>query len=155
MSHFETWKTFLRKYIPNVNLISVRRNWVISWNVQRKQELKPVLSLLCRVKNIMWPNTFHCVKGVQIGSFFWSVFSCIRTKYRDLLRKSPYSVRIQENKDQKKLRICSLFTQCLIRRNFKFKWVSLAENCTKTISTFDNLHRLHLKRLTVKLENLA
>ena len=30
----------------------------------------------------------------------------------DLLRKSLYSVRIQENKDQKKLRIWKLFTQC-------------------------------------------
>ena len=50
----------------------------------------------------------HCVKSVQIRSFFWSVFSCIRTKYGDLLRKS---VRIQENKDQKNLRIWTLFTQ--------------------------------------------
>ena len=47
----------------------------------------------------------HCVKSVQIRSFFWSVFSCIRTEYGDLLRKSPYSVQIQENTDQKKLRI--------------------------------------------------
>ena len=54
----------------------------------------------------------HCVKSVQIQSFFWSVFSCIRTEYGDLLRKSPYSVRIQENTDQKKLRIWTLFTQC-------------------------------------------
>ena len=29
--------------------------------------------------------------------FFWSVFSCIQTEYGDSLRKSPYSVRIQEN----------------------------------------------------------
>ena len=28
----------------------------------------------------------HCVKSVQIRSFFWSVFSCIRTEYGDLLR---------------------------------------------------------------------
>ena len=39
----------------------------------------------------------HCVKCVQIRSYFWSVFSCIRTEYGDLLRKSPYSVRRQEN----------------------------------------------------------
>ena len=26
----------------------------------------------------------HCVKSVQIRSFFWSVFSCIRNKYGDL-----------------------------------------------------------------------
>ena len=34
-----------------------------------------------------------------------------RTEYGDLLRKSPYSVRIQENMDQQKLRIWTLFTQ--------------------------------------------
>ena len=45
----------------------------------------------------------HCMKSVQISSFFWSVFSCIRTKYGDLLGQSPYPVRIQENTD--------LFTQ--------------------------------------------
>ena len=48
----------------------------------------------------------------KIRSFFWSVFFCIRTEYRDLLRKSPYSVRIQENGDQKKLRIWTLFRLC-------------------------------------------
>ena len=30
------------------------------------------------------------MKSVQVRSFFWSVFSCIRTEYGDLLRKSPY-----------------------------------------------------------------
>ena len=35
----------------------------------------------------------HCVKNVRI-----------RTKYGDLLFKSPYSVRIRENTEQKKLR---------------------------------------------------
>ena len=34
-------------------------------------------------------------------SYFWSVFSCIRTEYGYLFRKSPYSVQIQENTDQK------------------------------------------------------
>ena len=29
---------------------------------------------------------FHCVKSVQIRSFFWSVFSRIRTEYREILR---------------------------------------------------------------------
>ena len=36
---------------------------------------------------------------------------CIRTEYGDLLRKSPYSFRILENTDQKKLRIWSRLTQ--------------------------------------------
>ena len=41
----------------------------------------------------------HCVKSVQIRSFFWSV-----------LRISPYLVQMRENTDQKKLRIWTLFT---------------------------------------------
>ena len=54
---------------------------------------------------------YHCVKSVHIRSFFWSVFSRIRTKYRSI---SPYSVRMRGNTDQKKLRIWTLFTQCII-----------------------------------------
>ena len=27
---------------------------------------------------------YHCVKSVEIGSYFWSVFSCIRTEYRKI-----------------------------------------------------------------------
>ena len=53
----------------------------------------------------------HCVKSVQIQGFFWSVFSCIWTDYVDLLSKWPYSVGIEENTDQKKVSIWTLFTQ--------------------------------------------
>ena len=53
----------------------------------------------------------HCVKSFQIRSFFWSVFSCIRTEYGYLLRKSLYLVRIQKSTDQKKLRIWTIFKQ--------------------------------------------
>ena len=59
----------------------------------RKGKSKPSLREKC-------PNT----------DFFWSVFSCIRTEYGDLLRNSPYLVRIQKNTDQKNLRIWALFT---------------------------------------------
>ena len=44
--------------------------------------------------------------------FSWSVFSWIQTEYGDLRSKPTYSVRIQENTDQKNLRIWILFTQC-------------------------------------------
>ena len=54
----------------------------------------------------------HCVKSVQIRSIFWSVFSDIWIEYWDLRSKSPHSVRMQENTDQKKLRIWTLFTHC-------------------------------------------
>ena len=55
----------------------------------------------------------HCVKSAQIRSSFWSVFSRIRTEYGEILRISPYSVRMRENTDQKKLRIWTLFTQSI------------------------------------------
>ena len=56
----------------------------------------------------------------KYGVFFWPVFSCIRTKYRDLLGKSLYLVWMQENTDQKKLRIWTLFMQYyyLLEENF-------------------------------------
>ena len=47
----------------------------------------------------IYSNINHCVKSVQIRSFFWPVFSYIRTEYRDLRSKSPYSIRIQENSE--------------------------------------------------------
>ena len=59
------------------------------------------------------PTKYHCVKNEQIRSLFWSIFSCIRTEYGDLFRKSPYSALIQKNTDQKKHCIWTLFTQCI------------------------------------------
>ena len=49
----------------------------------------------------------HCMKWVQIRSHFWPEFPCIWIEYRKIrtrnnsVSKSPYSVRIQENLDQK------------------------------------------------------
>ena len=42
-------------------------------------------------------NIPHCVKSVQIRSFFWSVFSRIQTEYREIRSISLYSVRMREN----------------------------------------------------------
>ena len=52
----------------------------------------------------------HRVKSVSI----WSL-SCPRLSYLDfeIVPISPYSVKMQENTDQKKLRIPTLFTQCV------------------------------------------
>ena len=52
-------------------------------------------------------SSAYCVKSFQIRSFFWSVFSHIRTKYGETRSISTYSVRMRENTDQKKLRIWS------------------------------------------------
>ena len=64
-----------------------------------------------------WEKPFaiaHCMKSVQIRSFFWSVISGSRTEYGEILRISPYSVRLLENTGQKKFRIWTLFTQWLL-----------------------------------------
>ena len=42
----------------------------------------------------------HYVKSVQIRSFFWSVFSCIRTEYGEIRSISSHSVQMRENTDQ-------------------------------------------------------
>ena len=47
-------------------------------------------------------------------SFFWPLFSCILIGYRNLLRKSPYSTRIQGNTDKKNLRVWTPLTQCIV-----------------------------------------
>ena len=54
----------------------------------------------------------HDVNSVQMWSFLWPVFSCIRTECGYLHHKSQYSVRMQENTDQKKFRIWTHFTHC-------------------------------------------
>ena len=46
----------------------------------------------------------HCVKSVQIRSYFWSVFSCIRTEYGDLL-----NLRIQSEYRKIRTRNNSVF----------------------------------------------
>ena len=48
-----------------------------------------------RIKQIMTNISLkmfylHCVRSVQIRSFFWSVFSCIRTEYGDLCSVMGY-----------------------------------------------------------------
>ena len=65
-----------------------------------------------------------CLKNVQKRSFFWSVFSRIRTEYGDLLF---VFTRIRENTCQKKLRIWTLFTQWLCNKSIdvyeKTQWL--------------------------------
>ena len=47
--------------------------------------------------NLHWSLREKCT----YSEFFWSVFSRIRTEYREALRISPYSVQMRENTDQK------------------------------------------------------
>ena len=75
-----------------------------SWKITIFWQFISQLSVQSLWNNLRMLFTIHFVKIVQMRCFFWSIFSCIRTEY------SPYSVRIRENTDQKKLRISTLFT---------------------------------------------
>ena len=90
---------------------------------------------------------YHCMKSVQIWSFFWSVFSCILTEYVDLLHKSPYSVKIQENTDQKKLRIWTLYgVHLCIQSEYKKIWTrknSAYGHFSRSVILLDNASSLH------------
>ena len=53
-------------------------------------------------------------------SFFWSVFSSIRTEYGDLLSKSPYSISAYRKiETRKKFRFWILFTQWEFHQTYK------------------------------------
>ena len=85
----------------------------------------------------------HCMISFQIRSFFWSVFSCIRTEYVDLNRKSPYSVRMRENTDQKKLHLWILLTQCkMIRHTLKILWTLAIKHSYENKLFYFNLQYL-------------
>ena len=51
---------------------------------------------------VTFDTNTDCGKSVQIQTFFWSVFSRIRTEYGEMRSISPYSVQMPENKDHKK-----------------------------------------------------
>ena len=55
----------------------------------------------------------HCVKSVQIQSFFWFVFSRIRTEYGEIRSISIYSVRVRESTDQNLLLSSVIFYSCV------------------------------------------
>ena len=100
----------------NNNILhSVRPSHVNTWALVNKIKVEHVLNHSWRrflwglfgpkgifVSILIFIWRYHCVKSVQIRSFFWSVFSNIRTEYGEMLRISPYSVWIRENTDQKK-----------------------------------------------------
>ena len=97
-------------------IIKVRLNWSITEKCARGTSkncylfCKGISALSCFFFSVTL-TAIHCVKSIQIRSFFWSLFSRIRTEYGEIRSIIPYTVRVRENMDQKKLRIWTLFTQ--------------------------------------------
>ena len=46
------------------------------------------------------------------SELFWSAFSRIQSEYGEILRISPYSVRMRENADQNNSEYGHFFTKC-------------------------------------------
>ena len=65
-----------------------------------------------RVTQYVLIKACHCMKSVQIRSFFYSIFFSVFGLNTEIY--SVNQVRIRENTDQKKLRIWTLFTQCFL-----------------------------------------
>ena len=104
-------------------VLTLLDGWVIEKNL---------LLIKAKIKEFLFYNSPNCVKSVQIRSFFWSAFSHIRTEYGEIQSTFPYSVRMKENKDQKKLRIWALFTQCLVQTLTSTKMQRCIQNPSNT-----------------------
>ena len=101
---------------PREQDMNLRRTWVQALLNEVIQIIKSASKIFTkhdawRFLGLLVSISKHSVKCVQIKSFFWSVFSRIRTVYGEIRSVSPYSVQMRENTDQKKLCIWTLFTQ--------------------------------------------
>ena len=83
-------KRILKKFVKSKSYQKVRHHCY--YTGKYRSEVHSICNLRFNI---------HCVKFVQIRSFFWPVFSRIRTEYGEILRISPYSVQMRENTDQK------------------------------------------------------
>ena len=114
----ETWHLVVEANNWAIRLVSTRTSTGPTTDTAKKIREKLYLPIM---------NRTHCVKSVQIRSFFWYVFSRIRTEYEEILRISSYSFRMRENTDQKKLRIWLMLLHNMI--NFCISiWLALLVN---------------------------
>ena len=66
----------------------------------------------------------NTARKISKYNLFWSVFSRIWTEYGDFRSKSPYSLQIRENTDQRN----SVFGQCIRSGKFKLCRVITSNN---------------------------
>ena len=67
---------------------------LINENLAYKEKRRVVFEKECQQLIIC-----HCVKSVQIRSFFWCVVSCIRTEYGEILSSQSEYRKIQTRKN--------------------------------------------------------
>ena len=94
----KTWKKKMLENYYTYNLNSLQQGvklWqFLVYSEVRKRIMYFFVDSLWKLVAIF--SYHNCVKSAQIRRFFWSVFSHIRTEYGEILRTSPYSVRMRE-----------------------------------------------------------
>ena len=81
----------------------------------------------------------HCVKSVQIRSFFWSVFSCIQSKYREIRTRKNSVFGHFSRSDMLKwnertiLKASSKPDCCVTRIAYRFVWIWYLQIICKNI----------------------
>ena len=106
---------FMKIIKNNSNIYFISTLWEISNGIfdtifftlkshKQRQWFVDVLQNMCFEKTF----EFSQENTELFDELLWSVFSLIWTEYGEI----PYSVRMQENTNQKKLRIWTLFKQC-------------------------------------------
>ena len=124
---FENFSIFTGKHLYWSFFLIKLQAWRPATSLKRESQHKSFPIIIAKfLKTLFWRKSAndcfcfsvllfidnHCVKSVQMRSFFWSVFSSIRAEYGKMRCR---------NTDQKKLRIWTLFTQC----NFTLDSLSL------------------------------
>ena len=86
---FPIWLSLKRSFIVILNyILGYRNDFDVSIAISSLIRKQPSREVLLKQ---------HCVKSVQIRSYFWLVFSCIRIEYVDLLRSEYRKIRTRNN----------------------------------------------------------
>ena len=102
-------KSFLRTLFPKfmhlMNLLISSHHLIFATYdsyCESGEQKKLIMVSTLLVKGIAesFKYTFHCMKNVQIRTYFWPAFSRIRIEYGKICRILPDSVRMRENMGQ-------------------------------------------------------
>ena len=100
------WSIFLIKFIKkrlqhgclSLNVTKVLRAAKVLEHLRwlfleaEEENMNVIKSVHCTRKTSFFVQRIHCVKNVQIQSFFWSVFSCIWTRKNSVSERFSRSI---------------------------------------------------------------
>ena len=120
------WKSYEDAY-PRIK-VCLRYKATTSQNVSSEAQAKE-----CQIFKFLYFKPCHTLreKSPNTEFFLVGVFPYLDREYADLRSKSPYSVQIQKNTDQKNLRIWTLFTRW---------WFTKFCDVLISIITWDRVH---------------